>query len=163
MLPARTYQCRLPENPLKKLTAAGYYWVTSTEKPMPYAPNKPLSDTEFFGVPSLAKSVENQHAGKPDWFVEWLAEKPGTTDFIVWFDAWAAIGLFATLQTQWRTGYEGVTGLDYTAVIAVISLNCQRKSEQMALLVDIQALEHGALTGINEQREQAANETTGKK
>jgi len=56
------------------------------------------------------------------------------------------------LQTQWRHGFAGITGLDYTAVIAVINLYEPRRAQQRDLLDEIAALESGALRAFSDLR-----------
>lgn len=43
-------------------------------------------------------------------------------DFPVWPENWEAMVVFSRLSTQWRTGFSGPTGLDYTAVPVVMRL-----------------------------------------
>lgn len=63
----------------------------------------------------------------------------------VWFDAQLALALFFQLQSQWRIGFAGRTGLDYTAVVAVLGLVTPQRAEQRTLLAEIAALEAGVL------------------
>lgn len=51
-----------------------------------------------------------------------LPEPEPETDFEVWEENWEALNLFFRLQTQWRVGFNGATGLDYTSVLAVFDL-----------------------------------------
>lgn len=39
-------------------------------------------------------------------------EKP----FEVWEENWETLNLFFQLQTQWRVGFSGATGLDYSSI-----------------------------------------------
>ena len=72
--------------------------------------------------------------------------KPTQSETVkLWFDAQPALGLFFQLQTQWRIGFAGRTGLDYTAVLAVLALHCPHRAKQRALLAEIAALEAGVL------------------
>ncbi|WP_255555750.1 DUF1799 domain-containing protein [Pseudoxanthomonas sp. PXM05] len=43
-------------------------------------------------------------------------------EFGVWPDNVPAVNTFVAMQTQWRTGFAGATGLDYAAMPAVLSL-----------------------------------------
>lgn len=47
----------------------------------------------------------------------------------VWPDNEAALDVFAAMQTQWRVGFAGATGLDYSALPAVLAL-CEIPPEQ---------------------------------
>jgi hypothetical protein len=129
-----------------------------SDTPTPPKEKKTLSDAEFFGVKALPKSVVNDASDKPDWYQDWLSDRRLYQDFTVWYDAWPAVQLFFSLHTQWRHGFDGVTGLDYTAVLSVIALHVSRRTEQLELLTEIQALELGAMTAINEQRAKAKAE-----
>ena len=40
----------------------------------------------------------------------------------VWPENWAALEVFGAMQTQWRVGMSGPTGLDYAALPAVLDL-----------------------------------------
>lgn len=92
---------------------------------------------------------------RPDWYQDWLDADKLKSDFVVYYDAWPAVELFTGCQTQLRYGFDGITGLDYAAIIAVITLYHSRKSAQLELFRDVQALELGAMTAINEQRKAA--------
>lgn len=49
--------------------------------------------------------------------------------------------LFCDLQTQWRTGMAGITGLDYSALPAVFRLRGIKRSEQQSLFDDLRTME----------------------
>jgi hypothetical protein len=78
--------------------------------------------------------------------------KQPDTGFIVWYDGQKALNLFLLLQTQWRHGFAGITGLDYAAVVAVINLHAPRRAQQRDLLDEIAAIETGALRAFGELR-----------
>lgn len=80
----------------------------------------------------------------------------------MWYDAWPAYQLFLSLDTQWRYGFDGVTGLDYAATLALIALLYPRRAEQLDMHNDIRCLEIGAMTAINEQRAKARAEAEAK-
>lgn len=108
-----------------------------------------MSDADFFGAPELPLAVTPQAVThRPDWFNAWLSEQ--APDFVVYHDAWSALELFSTLQSQWRMSMDSITGLDYAAVCTVIALFNARKTTQREVFNDIQALEAGALTAFNE-------------
>lgn len=129
-----------------------------SDTPKPPEHKKILSDAEFFGVKALPKSVVNDASDKPDWYQDWLSDGRLHQDFVVWYEAWPAVELFFSLHTQWRHGFDGVTGLDYLAVLAVLALHYPRRQQQLDVLTEIQALELGAMTAINEQRAKAKAE-----
>lgn len=49
--------------------------------------------------------------------------------------------LFCDLQTQWRTGMAGITGLDYAVLPAVFRLRGIKRSEQQSLFDDLRTME----------------------
>lgn len=62
-----------------------------------------------------------------------------------------AFEIFCACGSQWRHSMNGVTGLDYTAVIAVINLKVKKKQRER-VFDDIQLLETGALQQINRRK-----------
>jgi hypothetical protein len=118
---------------------------------------RPMTDAEFFGVPELAKATVTIDIGnRPDWYREWFKDKEAfSKDFPVYAEGWPAVEIFLFCQFQWRHGFNGIEGLDYTAVMPVIALHHPRKSKQLEILHDINALELGAMTAIYERRKEA--------
>jgi hypothetical protein len=81
----------------------------------------------------------------------------------VFDDAERALSLFLELQSQWRSDFGIRTGLDYTAVLSVLELYINRKSEKLSLFEEIKALEHGALMAwADKQAEDKAAEKDSK-
>lgn len=68
----------------------------------------------------------------------------------VWDENAESFELFTQLLTQWRMGFDGPTGLDYTAVLAVINSGEYRNKNE--LFSDIRVMEHAALEKIAENR-----------
>jgi hypothetical protein len=74
--------------------------------------------------------------------------------FEVWPDNVEMLNLFMRIQTQWRSGVNGITGLDYAGVQAAIAM--------LALTLpkgwfdDLQAMETAALRIMAEGRENGA-------
>lgn len=65
-----------------------------------------------------------------------------------WPDTQPAVELFSRVRTQWRTGMNGATGLDYAAVYPLID-RMQLSAEQWdALLSDVQCMEAEALDAM---------------
>lgn len=76
-------------------------------------------------------------------------------DVAVWPCHWQAVLFFKDFcETQWRTGANGTTGLDYTAVLACIKSLDLKKKEQHKLFADVRAIEHGALVASHKKGEQ---------
>jgi hypothetical protein len=68
-------------------------------------------------------------------------------EFAVWPENWPAIRLFASVQTQWRVGFGGATGLDYPAVFATMDRMLRNETQERkdALFRDLQVVERAAL------------------
>lgn len=66
----------------------------------------------------------------------------------VWPDTWPVFALFCDLRTQWRVAMGGRTGLDYTAVLAVMDLHCIPPEKRRDTMADIQAMEAAALAAM---------------
>jgi hypothetical protein len=79
-----------------------------------------------------------------------LPEPEPELDFEVWKENWDVVGLFVRIGTQWRTSVGGVTGLDYSAVIAVI--NMYAYPEPQSLLEDLQVMEIAAMEEMNKEK-----------
>ena len=70
----------------------------------------------------------------------------------VWAEHWPAVQLFGAMQTQWRHGFSGPTGLDYAALPVVehrLGLSSRTARRAFPFL---QALEAEALTWFAERR-----------
>jgi hypothetical protein len=74
------------------------------------------------------------------------------SDFVVFYDAKLALEIFFAVQTQWNYSMDGITGLNYQSVIAVIALY-SKKRHRLDLLHEIRAIESGFLKAINEKRQ----------
>jgi len=73
-------------------------------------------------------------------------------DFTILPDNIPALNLFLACQTQWRTSMSGFTGLDYTAVLAVLPLHCEPDSDHAELFESVQLIESGALRALSRKR-----------
>jgi hypothetical protein len=60
------------------------------------------------------------------------------------------VELFMRVSTQWRTSVGGITGLDYSAVIAVI--NMYAYPEPRSVLEDLQVMEVAAMVEMNKEK-----------
>jgi hypothetical protein len=63
--------------------------------------------------------------------------------FEVWEENWETVEMFLRLQTQWRIGMGGYTGLDYVAAQWLFSLYQVEKPTE--LLEDLQVMEQAVL------------------
>ena len=61
--------------------------------------------------------------------------------------------LFAILQTQWRTGSTGPTGLDYNTLYSTMNLMSIAPANQLELLGDIRLMEAAALAEIHRKKD----------
>lgn len=117
---------------------------------------KPLTDAEFFGAPvRYVEQVVAEKPNMPDWYYDWLSPSKLKQDFVVWHDAWEAVEIFIRFQYQWLHGFNGITGLNYAPIVDFIDLRHTRRSKRLALRLDINALELGAMTAFNEIRRTA--------
>jgi len=71
--------------------------------------------------------------------------------FEVWPENWPAFKLFCKLGTQWRVGPAGASGLDYTALLAIMARMALTDDEHDNLFDDIQVLERAALEAMNQK------------
>jgi hypothetical protein len=79
-----------------------------------------------------------------------LPERKPDPPFEVWAENWPVVELFLLVQTQWRTSVGGITGLDYSAVCAVINM-CSY-SEPRSVLEDLQIMEVAAMAEMNKEK-----------
>ena len=71
----------------------------------------------------------------------------------VWEENWPAVIFFSRLSTQWRYGGMGsCTGLDYTAVLALLRTLRLPRAEADALFEDVQTMERAALAEMSERQ-----------
>lgn len=79
----------------------------------------------------------------------------------LWPDNVAAWSAWQTVQTQWRVGMGGATGLDYTGVQACLRLQGHRGQALRELFAGVQACERATLEVWAEAREREQNEPQG--
>lgn len=73
--------------------------------------------------------------------------------FEVWTENWQAFTLFQSLSTQWRVGFNGPTGLDYTAAYPLIDRFSNNDPDAWAsLFADLRVLESAALAQMAANR-----------
>lgn len=63
----------------------------------------------------------------------------------VWAQHYQAIDLFCKMGTQWRMGFGGAVGLDYSVLFQLMNLQGIEKNEQVEILAQIQIMETAAL------------------
>jgi hypothetical protein len=71
----------------------------------------------------------------------------------IWPENWAAVEVFSAMQTQWRVGMNGPTGLDYTALPPVMDLLAvQEKDERAECFAGMRVMEREALEVFGRNR-----------
>lgn len=70
----------------------------------------------------------------------------------MWPDNLPAINVLIAMNTQWRTGGFGATGLDYSALPAVMRLVGVPRAEQADTFECLRVLESEALKIMSEQK-----------
>ena len=77
-----------------------------------------------------------------------MPEKKKEKDFAVWPENWDAIELFLRCQTQWRTSVGGVTGFDYSSVLALVNMYAY----DVSVFEDLQIMEAAAIELLNKEK-----------
>ena len=75
--------------------------------------------------------------------------EPDDDDYQVEPEAWPALQMFLRCQTQWRTGPNGLIGLDYGPLEWAFRL--YGAEDPAAMLDDIQIIEAEVLMAVHEQ------------
>ena len=73
-------------------------------------------------------------------------------EFELWDENFPAYNLFQQCQTQWNVSMSGVTGLNYPALQAVMTMTAVPTEKQTTLFEEIRFIESGFLAAISEQR-----------
>ena len=63
----------------------------------------------------------------------------------IWPEHWDAVQFFMRLPTQWRYGMSGRTGLDYTAVLAMLREMRLPREQRDRIFAGVQVMESAAL------------------
>ncbi len=71
-------------------------------------------------------------------------------DVQVWPENWPVFSLFTRVQTQWRLGPGGATGLDYMVVMRLLDRMTLTDEQYDAWLDDIRLMEGEALQAMHE-------------
>lgn len=67
----------------------------------------------------------------------------------MWPENWPAFCLFMDMQTQWRMGMDMPTGLDYTALFALMEVH--GIADRRDVFADIQVMEAAALKAMRKK------------
>ena len=73
--------------------------------------------------------------------------EPVCTDFEVWKDNWDIVVMFLRVETQWRIGMRGATGLDYNVIRWAFEM--YGVSDQREMFEGLQVMEAAALGAMN--------------
>ena len=76
-----------------------------------------------------------------------LHSKKQSTDFEVSKDNWDTVVMFLRVETQWRVGMNGPTGLDYNAIRWAFEM--YGVSDQREMFEGLQVMEAAALGAMN--------------
>lgn len=71
-------------------------------------------------------------------------------EFEVWPENWDAVQVFASIQTQWRIGMAGPTGLDYAVLPAMFEM--LEIDDRATCFYTVQVMEKEALEFFGKQR-----------
>ena len=71
----------------------------------------------------------------------------------MWPENHEVFGLFSMLQTQWRSGFSGPTGLDYNTLFTFMTLKNLSYERHCELLEDIRVMESAALSEIHRKKD----------
>lgn len=85
----------------------------------------------------------------PEEAIAELEELQRREDFEVWPDNWPYFEMFLRLQTQWRTSFGGLVGLDYNAAKWLFDVYCVTDHKEM--LEALMVIERAALIALNER------------
>ncbi len=66
----------------------------------------------------------------------------------VWPENWPSALAFNSMLTQWRMGFSGPIGLDYTALPVVLRLQRIPHKQWSQIFEDVQIMEHEALESM---------------
>jgi hypothetical protein len=81
-----------------------------------------------------------------------IADAEGVADQEVYPDVWPALDMLIDMQTQWRVGAAGATGMDYTALETLMRVKRVKNADRSDLLGDVRRMESAVLELWREQR-----------
>jgi hypothetical protein len=68
----------------------------------------------------------------------------------IWPDCQRSFDVFCAMSTQWRTGMNGATGLDYSAIPQVLRLCRVPRTEWADVFEDLRVMESAALKQMSQ-------------
>jgi len=75
----------------------------------------------------------------------------GSEEFEIWPDNWLTVEVFISMETQWRTGVAGATGLDYGVLRDVMALRGVPEADQSELFDWVRVMEGEALRQMHQK------------
>jgi hypothetical protein len=78
------------------------------------------------------------------------------TEVDVWPDTYEPLRLFRLMDTQWRVGASGATGLDYGVLFSIMDRERLDRDEQDELFKAVRIMEESALKQMAVNRQVAA-------
>jgi hypothetical protein len=94
-----------------------------------------------------SKNDDSQAANNP--FLAGIAAREASLGVEVWPENWPAFTLFCSIQTQWRVGTAGATGLDYNVLYPLLDRRTSDQDEWDELFADVQVCERASLSAMN--------------
>lgn len=85
----------------------------------------------------------------PEEVIQDLLDMEKAENFEVWEDNWPCVEMFLRLQTQWRTSFGGLIGIDYIAAKWLFDLYDVKEHREM--LDALMIMERSALTALSEK------------
>ena len=79
-----------------------------------------------------------------------MLSKEIEVDFEVWEENWSIVRMFIRMQTQWRIGFSGPTGLDYASLDWLCRLYAVQ--DPVPLFEGLQVMEAAALSAFNKKK-----------
>ena len=115
---------------------------------------KKLSDAARYwakGSDSLEEAISDlKYLKAPEEIILEMRQAQASVDFEVWDDNWATIEMWLRLQTQWRTSFGGLIGLDYVACKFLFEV--YGVEDQREMMDSIIIMERSALSAIGEDK-----------
>lgn len=81
-------------------------------------------------------------------------------DVFVWDINWDVFNLFYNMNSQWRVGMGGATGLDYSVIPTVGKMLGFKKKHINNMFSDLRVMENEALITMGENQKNADNSRT---
>jgi len=72
-------------------------------------------------------------------------------DVFVWSDCWESVMVFHSLSSQWRMGFSGASGLDYSSLPFMFKIKNIPEEKQAEIFADIQVMEVAAIQQMREK------------